>query len=85
MDSVQRDLALRVIPILEDPPAYRGQKDLYRYVCKYFSARMSPSASTEAKKELGIIMLSKLRGTYALMATQQKCETYEDIISKVVR
>ncbi|KXJ83842.1 hypothetical protein RP20_CCG027815 [Aedes albopictus] len=81
MDSEQRDLALRVIPVLEDG----DQQDLYRYICKYFSTRMGPSVSTEAKKELGIIMLSKLRGTYALMATQRKCETYEDIISKVVR
>lgn len=83
MDSAQRDLALRTIPVLEHPPEYRGQKELYLYISKYFSSKLG--TDTRAKQELGLIMLSKLRGAYALMATQQKCETYEDIVSKAVR
>lgn len=80
MDPALRELALRTIPVLDET---RGSKELYLYISKAFS--MKVASSPEAKEELGIIMLSKLRGTYAVMAVQQKCKTYEDISSKVVR
>lgn len=80
MDSVLRDLALRTIPVLDES---KGSKELYLYIGKAFS--MMVASSPGAKEELGIILLSKLRGTYAVLAVQQKCKTYEDISSKVVR
>lgn len=81
MDATLRDLALRVIPVLDGTA---GSKELFLFTSKYFANQLV-GASNAAQEELGLIMASRLRGTYAVQAAQKKCKTHDELVSKVVR